>query len=174
MKIKVDVNRFPKPYFEPTRSARIGEVVPKAKINVYLDTMPTEQKDAARKRGQESRQKNLNLYTEEQTETIIRMFNARCSDAEIANKLGRGREAIHAKIQSMIKKGVIQKTDRRRSYIHHKPESEIVRRNAYTKAQDAVIVEMRAQGKTYKEIAEEIGRDKEAIRRRYYRIQGLC
>ena len=174
MKIKVDVNRLPKPYLEPTRSVRVGEIVPKSHVNVYLDAMPTEQKDVARKRGQENRQKNLNLYTEEQVETIIRMFNARCSDAEIANKLGRGREAIHAKIQSMIKKGVIQKTDRRRSYIHHKPESEIVRRNAYTKAQDNVIVSMRMHNKSFEEIGDNLGRSKDSVRKRYYRIIGRC
>lgn len=174
MKIKVNVDRLPRPYLEPTRSVRVGEIVQKSHINVYLDAMPTEQKDAARKRGQENRQKNLNLYTEEQVETIIRMYKARCSNEEIAQKLGRGRRAIHAKIQSMIQKGVLQKQDLRRSYINHKPESEIVRRNAYTKAQDNVIVSMRMHNKTFEEIGDNLGRSKDSVRKRYYRIIGRC
>lgn len=174
MKIKVNVDRLPKPYLEPTRSAKVGEVVPKANINVYLDAMSSAQKDKARKKAQESRLKTLNLYTEEEMETIIRMYKARCSNQEIAQKLGRGRHAVHAKIQSMIQKGVLQKQDHRRSYIHHKPESEIVRRNAYTKAQDNVIVSMRMHGKSFEEIGDNLGRSKDSVRKRYYRIIGRC
>lgn len=174
MRILVNVDRLPKPHLEPTKPVRVGEIVPKSHVNVYLDAMPTEKREAARKRGQENRQKNLNLYTEEDMETIIRMYHARCSDAEIAQKLERSREAINSKIKSMIQKGIIDKADRRRSYIHHKPESEIVRRNAYTKAQDNVIVSMRMHNKTFEEIGDNLGRSKDSVRKRYYRIIGRC
>ncbi len=53
--------------------------------------------------------------------------------------------------------------------------SECVHRYArsYTKAQDDVIIQMRNEGRSYAEIADEIGKSKEAIRRRWYAIRGF-
>ena len=174
MKIKVNIERMPEPYLKPTKPVKIGEVVPKTSINIYLDAMSNEKKDQARRRGQESRQKTLNLYTKEQEEQIIRMYQEGYNDSQIAEKLGRGKDAIRLKLHSLIKKYNIQKIQRRRSYIHHKSESDIVRRNAFTKAQDNVIVHMRMQGKTFSEIGDNLGKSKESVRKRYYRIIGRC
>lgn len=41
----------------------------------------------------------------------------------------------------------------------------------YTPAQDAVIRQMRQEGKSFKEIGEHLGRTGEAIRRRWYAIR---
>lgn len=41
----------------------------------------------------------------------------------------------------------------------------------YTPAQDAVITQMRNEGKSFKEIGEEFGKSAEAIRRRWYLIR---
>lgn len=43
----------------------------------------------------------------------------------------------------------------------------------YTKAQDAVIREMRTAGYTYKAIADEIGRSEKAVQMRWYRLNGF-
>lgn len=45
-------------------------------------------------------------------------------------------------------------------------------RGTYTRAQDAVIMQMRAEGISYAEIAEELGRSKEAVRRRWRVLKG--
>lgn len=48
------------------------------------------------------------------------------------------------------------------------------RPKTYTKAQDAVIKDMRSKGASYKEIADQIGKSTEAVRRRWYRLNGIC
>ncbi len=51
--------------------------------------------------------------------------------------------------------------------------SAVYRRSfAYTPAQDAVIIQMRKENRTYADIAEEIGRSEEAVRRRWYALKG--
>lgn len=41
----------------------------------------------------------------------------------------------------------------------------------YTPAQDAVIKQLKAEGKSFKEIGDQLGRSGEAIRRRWYAIR---
>ena len=48
------------------------------------------------------------------------------------------------------------------------------RPRTYTKAQDAIIKDMRSKGASYKQIGEQIGRTGEAVRRRWYRLEGFA
>ena len=48
---------------------------------------------------------------------------------------------------------------------------EMGRPRFYTPAQDAVIKQLKAEGRTFKEIGDQLGKSKEAIRRRWYTIR---
>ena len=48
------------------------------------------------------------------------------------------------------------------------------RPKSYTPAQDAVIIEMKKKGATFPQIGEQIGKSSEAVRRRWYRLAGIC
>ena len=41
----------------------------------------------------------------------------------------------------------------------------------YTPAQDAVVKTMRAEGKSFREIAEQLGKSSESVRRRWHRLE---
>ena len=129
-----------------------------------------------RKRALESRAKNQeNGYTAEQEALIMALYKQGMPTEAIADKLGRTKTAMKQKIEKLRKKyNFNREAPLQRQYIKRKPESEIVRRNHYTSAQDAVITEMKMQGKTFREIGDEIDKSAEAVRRRWYRIQGLC
>lgn len=180
-RLKVDPKRLPTPPLKPTRDIKVPEKVdiPWEAHDWQSDWKVDREKMVERRKraveGMRLHHVVKNAYTPEQEEQLITMFTRGASLEEIAKSLGRTERAVKSKLERLRKvKTIEREVPMQRHYIKRKPESEIVRRNHYTPAQDAVIVEMRAQGKTYKEIAEEIGRDKEAIRRRYYRIQGLC
>lgn len=179
--LKCDPSKLPKPPYPPTKVVRVQEKedIPWEAHDWQSDWKVDREKMAERRKraveGMRLHHAINNAYTPEQEEQLITMFTRGASLEEIAKSLGRTERAVKSKIERLRKvKTIEREVPMQRHYIKRKPESEIVRRGHYTLAQDAVIVEMRAQGKTYKEIAEEIGRDKETIRRRYYRIQGLC
>ena len=48
------------------------------------------------------------------------------------------------------------------------------RPRTYTDAQDSVIRTMKAEGASFKQIGEQIGKSTEAVRRRWYRLEGYC
>ena len=173
MRIKVNVAQLPKPPYPPTRSVRIIE-----KSDTPFEIMDLDEESMAerRKRDLESRAKNQeNGYTAEQEALIMALYKRGMPTEAIADKLGRTKTAMKQKIEKLRKKYKFgREAPLQRQYIHHKPESEIVRRNHYTPAQDAVIKEMRMEGKTFPQIGKEIGKSAEAVRRRWYRIQGLC
>ena len=173
MRIKVNVAQLPKPPYPPTRSVRIIE-----KPDTPFEIMDFDEESMAgrRKRALESRAKNQeNGYTAEQEALIMALYKQGMPTEAIADKLGRTKTAIKQKIEKLRKKyNFNREAPLQRQYIKRKPESEIVRRNHYTPAQDAVITEMKMQGKTFREIGDEIDKSAEAVRRRWYRIQGLC
>ena len=77
--------------------------------------------------------------------------------ADIGKIVGKSKSAMKQKIDKLRKE---QKFGREFQY------------GCYTTAQDAVIREMRAQGKSYKEIGDQIGKSREAVRKRYNMIGG--
>ena len=174
MRVKVDVSKLPKPYLEPTRSCRIGEVVPKEQINVYLDFKNDEKAAESRRRGQQNRAKALGInYTEEQEKEIIRLYQQGIDTYTIAKKMQRTDCAIREKIRLLCKKyGIPKVKQNRKIYTKRKPESQIIRNNAYSPQQDAVIKSMKAEGRSYQEIADNLGRTTESVKKRWYRLQG--
>lgn len=171
VRIKVNVAQLPAPPYPPTKPVRIIE-----KPDRPYEMIDFEHMDERRERARESRAKTMNNgYTAEQEALIMALYKQGMPTEAIAEKLGRTKAAIKQKIEKLRKKyNFNREAPLQRQYIKRKPESEIVRRNHYTPAQDAVIKEMKAQGKTFPEIGRELGKSKEAVRRRWYRIQGLC
>lgn len=169
--LKVDPKKLPAPPLPPTKPVRFVQKV----------DIPFEARDYAsdfkidagkmaerRRRAIESRAKTMqDAYTAEQEALIKKMYEQGMTYEAIGKKVGRTKGAVRQKIANMRRaQNFERKAPLQRTYTHYKPESEIVRRNHYTEAQDAVIREMRAQGKTYREIGEQIGKSKEAVRKR--------
>lgn len=75
--------------------------------------------------------------------------------------MGKSKSAMKQKIDKMRKEQNFERECQLRS-----------KYGGYTPAQDAVIREMRAQGKSYEEIGDQIGKSKEAVRKRYNMIGG--
>lgn len=178
--LKVDPKKLPLPPYPPTKPVRTIEKPdrPYEAIDYASRYKVDEEKMAERRRraGESTRRmyaaRPAYAYTPAQEELIIKLYKQGVRTADIAERIGKSKTAVKQKIEKLRKVyGFEREAPLQRQYIHHKPENEIVRKNHYTHAQDAVIREMRGQGKTYAEIGEEIGKSKEAVRRRWYRIQ---
>lgn len=169
MKIKVNVAKLPNPPLPPTKSVR---VIGRPKIPYETRDYERDEMVERRKRAAEGRARTMkNGYTPEQENLIIEMYKQGASAEVIAEKLGRTKVAIKQKIEKMRKKRNFEReAPLQRRYTKRKPEIEIVRRNHYTKAQDDVIRVMKADGKTYKEIADQIGKSPDAVRGRWRRM----
>ena len=176
--LKVNPSRLPVPPLPPTREIRIKEKVDiPFEVRDWASNYKSDMQkmDERRKRAHESRARTMeNGYTPEQEEMLISLYKKGLSWDAIAEKMGRTKAATRQKVASLQKKRSFNReAPLQRSYNHHKPESDIVRRNHYTPAQDAVIKEMRSHGKTYREIGNEIGKSSEAVRRRWYLLAGM-
>lgn len=170
MKILVNVSRLPKPPYPPTVTVRTIE-----KPERIYEDYDYNQKNGDKlmeqrmRRAAEARKKYAEKYgyTAEQEQEIIDLYKQGYTLKEISEKMGKSESAVKQKIDRLKKIYSIKRDSAlRRHYVRRKPESEIVRKGHYTPAQDAVILEMRAQGKTYKEIADHLGRSRDAIRHR--------
>lgn len=154
-KLKVDPRKLPKPPYPPTRSAKVPE-----KVDIpweALDFRADPQKAAeSRRRGGAAKAKSKG-YTPEQEKRIIDLYKQGMTYADIGKIVGKSKSAMKQKIDKLRKE---QKFGRELQY------------GGYTPAQDAVIREMRAQGKSYKEIGDQIGKSREAVRKRYNMIGG--
>lgn len=169
--LKIDPKKLPAPPIPPTKPIRLIEKPDIAfEAKDYASDFKADAKKMAerRKRAAESRQRTMqDGYSKEQEALIMALYKQGICYEAIAVKTGRTKAAIRQKIANLRKKhGFNREAPLQRTYNHRKPESEIVRKNHYTAAQDAVIREMREQGKTYKEIGEQIGKSKEAVRKR--------
>lgn len=175
-KLKVDPRTLPPLPYPPTKTVRTIEkpdIQYEARDYASDFKADSEKMAQRRKRAVQSRAQSMqNGYTAEQEALITALYKQGVNYEDIAKKTGRTKHAIRQKIGNLRKKyGFNREAPLQRTYTHHKPESEIVRKNHYTPAQDAVIREMRAQGKSYKEIGEQIDKSKEAVRRRWYLIR---
>lgn len=174
--LKVDPSRLPASPYPPTKMVRIIEkpdVQYEARDYASDYKADAEKMKERRKRAAASRAKTMqDAYTAEQEALITALYKQGVNYEDIAKKTGRTKQAIRQKIGNLRKKyGFNREAPLQRTYIHHKPESEIVRKKHYTPAQDAVIREMKAQGKSNQAIGEQIGKSKEAVRRRWERIR---
>lgn len=158
-KLKVDPRKLPKPPYPPTRSTRVPE-----KVDIpweALDFRVDHQKAAeSRRRGGSSKAKSRG-YTPEQEQRIIELYKQGMTYADIGKIVGKSKSAMKQKLDKLRK----EQNFRRESTLRQEY-------TYYTPAQDAVIREMRAQGKSYKAIGEQIGKSKEAVRKRYNMIGG--
>lgn len=157
--LKCDPSKLPKPPYPPTRSAKVPE-----KVDIpweALDFRADPQKAAeSRRRGGASKAKSRG-YTPEQEQRIIELYKQGMTYADIGKIVGKSKSAMK------------QKLDKLRKEQDFRRESPLIQEYTYyTAAQDAVIREMRAQGKSYKEIGDQIGKSREAVRKRYNMIGG--
>lgn len=158
-KLKVDPSKLPKPPYPPTRPTREPE-----KVDIpweALDFRVDPQKAAeSRRRGGASKAKSRG-YTPEQEQRIIELYKQGMTYADIGKIVGKSKSAMKQKLDKLRKEQNFRREfPLRQEYTY------------YTPAQDAVIREMRAQGKSYKAIGEQIGKSKEAVRKRYNMIGG--
>lgn len=158
-KLKVDPSKLLKPPYPPTRSTRVPE-----KVDIPLEALDFRvdpQKAAeSRRRGGSSKAKSRG-YTPEQEQRIIELYKQGMTYADIGKIVGKSKSAMKQKIDKMRKEQNFERECQLRS-----------KYGGYTPAQDAVIREMRAQGKSYEEIGDQIGKSKEAVRKRYNMIGG--
>ena len=158
-KLKVDPRKLPKPPYPHTRSTRVPE-----KVDIpweALDFRVDPQKAAeSRRRGGSSKAKSRG-YTPEQEQRIIELYKQGMTYADIGKIVGKSKSAMKQKIDKMRKEQNFERECQLRS-----------KYGGYTPAQDAVIREMRAQWKSYEEIGDQIGKSKEAVRKRYNMIGG--
>ena len=178
--LKVNPRKLPVPILPPTRAVKTIVRPDKAYETIdYASQYESDKKimDERSKRAAESTRRTYavkNAYTPEQENEIIELYKSGMRTVDIAEKVGRTKTAIKQKIEKLRKEqGIQREVPLKRVYIKRKPESEIMRRNHYTPAQDAVIKEMKSQGKTFREIADQIGKSPEAVRCRWYRILGI-
>ena len=178
--LKVNPRKLPVPILPPTRAVKTIVRPDKAYETIdYASQYESDKKimDERRKRAAESTRKTYaqkSAYTVEQETMIIDLYKMGVCTGEIAERVGKSKTAVKQKIEKLRKiYGFEREAPLQRHYVHHKPESEIVRRNHYTPAQDAVIREMKSQGKTFREIGDQIGKSPEAVRCRWYRILGV-
>jgi len=164
-KLKVDPRTLPPPPYPPAKKVRIKEKPdrPYEAMDYASDFKVDAEKMAARrKRAAESAARTLkNGYTPEQEQQIINLYKQGLTYAAIGKIMGKSKSAMKQKIDKMRKEQNFERECQLRS-----------KYGGYTPAQDAVIREMRAQGKSYKAIGEQIGKSKEAVRKRYNMIGG--
>lgn len=177
--LKINPQKLPVPLLPPTKPVRSVERPDKAYETIdYASQYEADKKkmEERRKRAGESTRKTYaqkSAYTVEQENMIIDLYKMGVCTGDIAERVGKSKTAVKQKIEKLRKiHGFEREAPLQRSYVHHKPESEIVRRNHYTPAQDAVIREMKYQGKTFREIGDQIGKSPEAVRCRWYRMIG--
>jgi len=158
-KLKVDPSKLPKPPYPPTRSTRVPEKVdiPKEALDFRVDPQKAAE---SRHRGGASKAKSRG-YTPEQEQRIIELYKQGVTYADIGKIVGKSKSAMKQKIDKMRKEQNFERECQLRS-----------KYGGYTPAQDAVIREMRVQGKSYEEIGDQIGKSKEAVRKRYNMIGG--
>lgn len=168
--LKVDPRRLPASPYPPTRTVRTIEKPdrPYEAMDYASDfSVDAEKMSARRKRAAESTARTLNNgYTLEQEALIIELYKQGMPTESIANRLGRTKVAMKQKIEKLRKTyGFEREAPLQRQYIKRKPESEITRRGAYTPAQNAVIIEMRMANKSWQEIADNLGRSRDSVRK---------
>lgn len=107
-RLKIPIDRLPKPPLPPTRPVRIGEVVSDKDIWKYIRQMgPTESQVRSARRGREisARAKKVNAWTPEKDEELIRLRQEGKSYSEIVEITGRSLNAVEHRLIRLKKEG---------------------------------------------------------------------
>lgn len=160
-KLKCDPNKLLPPPYPPPKKIRKKPDTPYEALGwesgLSEDDIPPEPK---KRRVRTAQAKSL-AYTPEQEQRMVDLYKQGMTYAAIGKIMGKSKSAMKQKIDKMRKEQRFERECQLRSEY-----------GGYTPAQDAVIREMRAQGKSYKAIGEQIGKSKEAVRKRYNMIGG--
>lgn len=156
MRIKCDISKLPKPLLPPTRDKRreIDEQERKEFMEA-LKQLKNQQgwfnsvKKTAAERRKEAAEKVKKTYTPEVDARIIAMLKSGMTHKEIAKEIGVSTPSVSSRI--------LRLNGGRKRYGGA---------FFYTPAQDAVIREMRKQGKSYREIGEQLGKSKDSVWKR--------
>ena len=108
VRLKIPIDRLPKPPLPPTRPVRIGEVVSDKDIWKYIRQMgPTESQVRSARRGREisTKARRINQWTPEKDEELIRLRAEGKSYAEIVEITGRSLNAVEHRLIRLKKEG---------------------------------------------------------------------
>ena len=108
VRLKIPIDRLPKPPLPPTRPVRIGEVVSDKDIWKYIRQMgPTESQVRSARRGQEisTKARRMNQWTPERDEELLRLRAAGKSYSEIVEITGRTLSAVEHRLGLLKKLG---------------------------------------------------------------------
>lgn len=108
VRLKIPIDRLPKPTLPRTRSVRIGEVVSDKDVWKYIRQMgPTESQIRSARRGREisARAKKVNAWTPEKDEELLRLRAAGKSYNEIVEITGRTLSAVEHRLVRLKKEG---------------------------------------------------------------------
>ena len=108
-RLKIPIDRLPKPPLPPTRPVRIGEVVSDHEVRglIYQMAGQTEAQKASCKKGCENgaRARKVNAWTPEKDEELLRLRAEGKSYSEIAEITGRSLNAVEHRLIRLKKEG---------------------------------------------------------------------
>ena len=108
LKIKIPIDRLPKPPLPRTRPVRIGEVVSDKDTWKYIRQMgPTESQVRSARRGREisTKARRINQWTPEKDEELLRLRADGKTYDEIVTITGRTRSAVEHRLVLLKKQG---------------------------------------------------------------------
>ena len=108
VRLKIPIDRLPKPPLPPTRPVRIGEVVSDKDIWKYIRQMgPTESQVRSARRGREisTKARRINQWTPEKDEELLRLRAEGKSYNEIVEITGRTLSAVEHRLGLLKKQG---------------------------------------------------------------------
>jgi hypothetical protein len=108
VRLKIPIDRLPKPPLPPTRPVRIGEVVSDKDIWKYIRQMgPTESQVRSARRGREisTKARRINQWTPEKDEELLGLRAEGKTYDEIVTITGRTRSAVEHRLGLLKKQG---------------------------------------------------------------------
>lgn len=118
---------------------------------------PKEKERKLKKPQQRKPRKNAGFWTPENEEKLIQMYKGGVMYDEMAKEFGKSRGGISARIQKLADQGRVK--------LRNNPRE-------WTEEDLALMKEMRAEGKSFGEIAGRLGRGYKACSEQYRRIYG--
>lgn len=109
VRLKIPIDRLPKPPLPPTRPVRIGEVISDYEVRglIYQMEGQTEDEKASARKGRQisARAKKVNAWTPEKDEELLRLRAAGKSYSEIVEITGRTLSAVEHRLVRLKKEG---------------------------------------------------------------------
>ena len=175
--IKIPVDKLPEPPLQPTRPAWSKPVVeypkdatiievpyrwaperekkPKAKQKKQGKPKPITIKPKKRKAFRRIEEHTRSEWTEEETQTLIRMFYEGAKYKEIADEVSHGESSIATKIKNLKRKGMITES----------------RQTKWTAEQDEIMISMHEKNISFAEIGKAIGKSGSACYSRFLKLE---